>query len=148
MEAHAVVVHHIPGRARFLIHEKRGDERYFSDAAKSLGRFEKVKSTRVNATTGSITVEFAGDLQELVQEAAAQDLFVLSEAESAQRSSVFSKSTAPPINIVSGREITPMFMWGSVLIVLGLMQIFRGRLLPPALSIFWSALYAFQQSER
>jgi len=52
-----------------------------------------------------------------------------------------------PFNLVSGREITPMFMAGTLLAALGAAQTLRGKFLAPAVTVFWYAIQAFRQAE-
>jgi len=51
-----------------------------------------------------------------------------------------------PFRLVSGREINPMFMVGSALAIVGLVQTFRGKIVVPSVTAFWYALEAFRAS--
>jgi hypothetical protein len=147
MATRAVIVHQIPGRARLLLRDRRGDTAYFSDLSDSVGRFENVQSARTNPTTGSMTLEFIGDLQTLLQQAEESDLFTVAESVLPEsRPSSPASGRASPINLVSGRDVNRMFMVGSVLVVVGVIQTIRGELFPPAVSVFWMAAQAFRMA--
>jgi hypothetical protein len=145
MATNAVIVHRIPGRARLLVRDRRGDAAYFSDLSESFGRFENVQSARTNPTTGSVTLEFIGELGTLLKQAEDTDLLTVSESilhASPPSSSV--RPAASPITLVSGRDVNRMFMVGSVLLVVGVIQTIRGEWFPPAISVFWMAATAFR----
>jgi hypothetical protein len=147
MATTAVIVHQIPGRARLLVRGRRGDAAYFSDLSESFGRFENVQSARTNPTTGSITLEFIGDLEALLRQAEESDLLTITESvfpEGRPASPV--RARASPVNLVSGRDVNRMFMVGSVLVVIGVIQTIRGELFPPAVSVFWMAAQAFRMA--
>jgi hypothetical protein len=147
MATNAVLVHRIPGRARLLLHDRRGDAAYFSDLSESFGRIENVQSARTNPTTGSITLEFIGDLEALLKQAEESNLFTITESVLPQRRSSSPLSArASPVNLISSRDVNRMFMVGSVLVVIGVVQTIRGELFPPAVSVFWMAAQAFRMA--
>ncbi|MEN3292918.1 MAG: hypothetical protein V7642_2171 [Burkholderiales bacterium] len=160
MATSAVIAHQIPGRARLLVRDKRGDTGYFSDLSDSLGRFDGVQRTKTNPTTGSVTLEFIGDLQTLLKQAEDTDLLSITEnvlpdggperGPAGRRESRPSSQVRPmgyPINLVSGRDVNRMFIVGSVLLVIGVIQTIRGEWFPPAVSVFWMAATAFRMAE-
>jgi hypothetical protein len=148
MATNAVIAHRIPGRARLLVRDKRGNIGYFSDLSESLGRLEGVQRTKTNPTTGSITLEFLGDLETILQHAEDTDLLSITESVLPEGSpSSLVRPMAFPINLVSGRDVNRMFMVGSVLLVVGVIQIIRGEWFPPAVSVFWMAATAFRMAE-
>jgi hypothetical protein len=145
MATNAVIVHRIRGRARLLVRERRGDAAYFSNLSENFGRFENVQSARTNPTTGSVTLEFIGDLGALLKQAEDSDLLTVSESVlQARPPSSPVRPAASPINLVSGREVNRMFMAGCVLVVVGVVQTIRGEWFPPAVSVFWMAATAFR----
>lgn len=147
MATNAVIVHRIPGRARLLVRDRRGDATYFSELSESFGRFENVQSAKTNPTTGSITLEFIGDLEALLRRAEENDLLTITESvlpERAPSSPV--RWGASQVYLVSGRDVNRMFMIGSVLVVVGIIQTIRGEWFPPAVSVFWMAAEAFRMA--
>jgi hypothetical protein len=145
MATNAVIAHRIPGRVRLVIRERRGDVDYFADLSDRLTRFPSVQNSRVNATTGSIALEFAGSVEDILRQAEEEDLLSIIEGVTVD---VPLRSMIAPINLVSGREINRMFMVGSLLVVVGLIQTLRGEWFPPAFSVFWAAAEAFRLAER
>jgi hypothetical protein len=146
MATNAVIAHRIPGRARLLVRDKRGNIGYFSDLSESLGRLEGVQRTKTNPTTGSITLEFLGDLETILKHAEDTDLLSITESVLPERNPARGPEGSPsslvrpmafPINLVSG----------SVLLVVGVIQIIRGEWFPPAVSVFWMAATAFRMAE-
>jgi hypothetical protein len=156
MATNAVIAHRIPGRARLLVRDKRGDTEYFSDLSQRLGAFEGVQRAKTNPTTGSVTLEFIGDLETLLKRAEDTDLLSMTESVLPERPAGTSReSRSPPqlrpmgfpINLVSGRDVNRMFMVGSVLLVIGVIQTIRGEWFPPAVSVFWMAATAFRMAQ-
>ncbi|HEX7634565.1 MAG TPA: hypothetical protein VF427_04695 [Noviherbaspirillum sp.] len=151
MAAHAVVVHRIPGRVRLRIQDRRGNAAYFSNLSENLARFENVHNARANPVTGSIALEFAGSLDEVLRRAEKDDLLTIVEAVATDKNpftagaNAFSDA-APPVNLVSGHDMNRMFMVGLMLLAVSLIQAFRGQWFPPALSVFWYAWEAFSLS--
>lgn len=149
MATNAVIAHRLPGRVRLVIRERRGDADYFSDLSDRLGRYPNVRHTRVNPTTGSVALQFVGSLEDMLRRADQEDLFLIVEGTKADRHPrARGRSATAPVNLVSGREINRMFMLGSALVVVGVVQVLRGELFPPALSVFWTAAAAFRLAER
>lgn len=145
MSTRAVVVHRLPGRVRLSIPEKRGDGEYFKTLSRRLSGVEGVLGVKANALAGSIVLQFSGVLQEVLRRAGAPALFDLDGA--AQGAQAAPSALAwQPIHLVSGREITPMFMAGVLFSAIGLLQSFRGRLMVPAATAFWYATSTFQQA--
>jgi hypothetical protein len=152
MAFNAVVAHRTSGRVRLRIREKRGDEAFFFELSELLQEIDTVQAVRANAMTGSVVIEYAGDFDGLAELMKTRDIIVEKGQEPAAspvKESGTTRLSAPiPLNIVSGREITPMFMIGVLLAGVGVVQIFRGRVLVPAMSGFWMAMVAFCQSGR
>jgi hypothetical protein len=146
MSPSAVVVHQLPGRVRLSIPEKRGDGDYFRMLCQRLSGVDGVRSVKTNAVAGSILLQFNGVLQEVLRSAGAPGLFELDGAASAGARVPAPARAAPTINLVSGREITPMFMAGVLFSGIGLLQSLRGRLMVPAVTAFWYATSTFQQA--
>jgi hypothetical protein len=154
MCAQAVIAHQIPGRMRLLIPEKRGDAGYFENLLDEFSRVDAVQRAKVNPLTGSLTLEFTGDPGDILQHLGMAELVSagpdgqVDSVEGSVSSRVLGSPmpATSPVNLVSGREVNPMFMVGSALGVVGLMQTFRGQVLAPAISVFWYAIEAFRQS--
>jgi hypothetical protein len=132
-----------------VVHEKRGDESYFSELAESFRRFANIRSAKANPATGSVALEFIGDLEDILVKAQEDDLLsIIEEASKASRLAARKASTKSAIHLVSGRDINRMFMVGSLFLVVGTVQVFRRELFPPAVSVLWYAMQAFRLAER
>ncbi|MDC8756526.1 HMA2 domain-containing protein [Janthinobacterium fluminis] len=142
MSTNAVVVHQLPGRVRLSIPEKRGDDDYFRLLSRRFSGLEGVRNVKTNALAGSIVLEFNGHLQEVLRRAGAPALFDLDGAAGGMRPAL----PARPLNLVTGRELNPMFMAGVLFSAVGLLQSIRGRLMVPAVTAFWYATSTFQQA--
>lgn len=141
MAMDVVIAHRIPGRARLLIRKKRGDQEYFSRLSEKFSRIDEVHSVKANPLTGSIVLEFAGVLEEILKAARVPELF---ENDEELNLGHHHAGTFSPLHLVSGREINPMFMTGIAFLMIGMIQTFRGQWFPPALSVFWRATQAFR----
>lgn len=153
MAANAVVVHRIPGRVRLRIQDRRGDAAYFSNLSENLARFENVRNIRANPVTGSVAFEFAGDFDDVLRQTEEDDLLAIAAAAMTDEKPFGTAgmnafpTAVRPINLISGRDINRMFMLGSMLLAVALIQAFRGQWFPPAISLFWYAGEAFRLAE-
>jgi hypothetical protein len=149
MATNAVIVHQIPGRARLLVRDRRGDPAYFSGLSESFSRFENVRNARANPTTGSLVLEFTGDLEALLRQAEETDLLDIAQSVFPEaRPSARFHPKRPPLNLLSGRDVDRMFMVGWALLAIGVIQSIRGEWFPPAVSVFWMAATAFRIAEK
>lgn len=148
MAANAVIVHQIPGRIRMRISEKRGDDAYFSKLSEELAGIDTVCNVTTNAKTGSVVIEHFDGLHALVEKMHLHDLVIDIQQAQPEKHPVLALDSMEmkPLNIVSGRDLNPMFMIASLLAVIGVVQTVRGKILIPSVSAFWSALEAFRQS--
>lgn len=143
MTASAIVAHQLPGRVRLTIAAHRGDAGYFRQLAQRYAGVANVHAVRVNPAAASVVLEFDGNWQDLLQ--ASGDLLALeAHAPPAPASSPVDRE--PPFTLVTGREVTPMFMAGMLFSAIGLVQSLRGRLMVPAVTAFWYATSTFQQA--
>ena len=147
MATSAVIAHRIPGRVRLVVHSKRGDADYFSGLSQRLERFPKVQSARTNPVTGSVALNFIGDLTDILEQAQEEDLLtIMDDVKSAGKTQ--ERPVGAPLNLVGGRDFNRFFVMGAVLAAIGVFQVFRGDLFPPALAVFWFANDAFRLAEK
>jgi hypothetical protein len=141
----AVIVHQLPGRIRLRIPTMRGDAGYFSMLADSLGDVPGVQQVQTNPATASMVVRFAGDAERVLEQMRELGL----DPKIKERGNEITKRTGiGHIRLISGRDMNPMFMAGSALALLGLVQTFRGKIVVPSVTAFWYALEAFRASGR
>lgn len=140
----AIIAHQIPGRLRIRIPEHRGNTAYFSTLSEQLAEIEDVLSSRTNPSTGSILIQYSGDTEQLVQhlEERIPDLLI----EQNHRIKSSSPIGMQPFRLVSGRRISPMFMLGTALAAIGIIQTVKGKVAVPSITAFWYAIEAFRQS--
>jgi hypothetical protein len=149
MSTRAVVVHHIPGRVRVKIPEKRHDTGFFSTVKALLPVIEGVEEVETNPLTASVLIKFTGNLLDLFQKIREQipDIDIQSSAQASSRP-VATNMKLPVVNLVSGRNLNYMFMLGTLLAAAGLVQTARGKILIPAVGFFGYAADAFWRSGR
>lgn len=149
MPVQAEIAHALPGRIRLRLREKRGDAAYFASLSEEMSNCEGVELVKANAATGSILIEFSGRTEDLAVQLGQHGVSLLPPTASGaeQRPQPFpGNGNATPFHLVSNREINSMFMLGTALAVVGIVQTLRGKILAPSLSVLWYAMEAFRQS--
>lgn len=139
----AVVVHQIPGRVRMRIAARRGDAGYFSKLNDELRSIEGVRAVSTNHATSSVVLQHEGELRDLVARIRERNLDFSVKTDTAK---IPTYTGIRPVRIVSGRNINPMFMLGSTMIAMGVVQVLRGRIAVPAIASLWYAREAFRSS--
>ena len=152
MTAHAVIVHQLPGRLRLRLNQQRGDSAYFSALSENLARLDSVEQVKVNASTGSVVIEFSDTTEHLIQQLRQHDLSV----EKQDKKNTLHNRPVPgkggiasdtaPFHLVSNRDINAMFMVGTLFAAISVVQTFRGKILVPSLAALWCAIEAFRKS--
>lgn len=142
----AMVVHQLPGRIRLRIPAKRQDRGYFSMLSEHMEAIEGVRALRINPSTGSVTVQYDGDLDLLLQRMQERMPHLVVE-KSRPANSDSSYSIRRPFTLVSGRRLSPMLMMGTALAAVGIVQTLRGKIAVPSITAFWYAFEAFRQSK-
>lgn len=153
MRTRATVAHRIPGRARLLIAGQRGNQGFFDELSQRISAVEGVRRVRANPIAGTVVLEHDGTFEELMQRSGLHDVIEIAEgssgpphADAASAASVTAAYQARPLNLVSGRDLNPMFMAGAAFSLLALLQTFRGQVFVPAATAFWYAVTSFQQA--
>jgi hypothetical protein len=103
--------------------ERRGDVDYFSSSAARLAEFAGVLAVTPRAVTASLLIEHEGDFDAIAERARAAGLFAL--------------EPAPEEEGVAPRQAIPGL--AGVLGALAVVQLFRQRVLPPAITLLWYA---------
>ncbi len=146
MNPRASIAHHIPGRVRFAIVERRGDEQFFAMLSQRLSGIAHVHAVRSNAIAGSIVIEYSGALDELLQGAKVGEVLDLPERLGSAEVAADPADAKGGINLVSGVDLNPMYMAGVAFGMLAVVQALRGHVGVPAASAFWYAVATFQQA--
>lgn len=141
------LVHAGPGRLRIKLPECRDDRTYFAGAVEVFQKLPGVTSVQVSPLTGGLLLHHTGSAAALVQAATDSGLFRIDSLE----------PNRPPI----GREVMtrlgslnealsavfgrPVDIWSVAFIAfsgLALLQLARGRVMAPAITMVWYAVSA------
>ena len=122
----AVVVHAMAGRTRLRIEARRGDNAFFASIATGLSALQGVDHVGVRPLTGGVLIQHHLPLPQVAEAAARARLFTLAGSDAAR----------PPYRAAL---TDPRTMVAIGLGAFALLQLMRGRILPPAITL---ALYA------
>jgi neutral trehalase len=142
----AMLVHAIPGRMRMRIPAKRGNASFFSNLSDALHRIEIIHAVHANPSTGSVVVQHSENMYSLLQQIQEQVPSLVIENNQAKKGGTPLK--VRPFRVVTGRKLSPMFMVGTALTALGLVQTVRGNIAVPSITAFWYAFETFRQSRK
>jgi hypothetical protein len=150
MNPAGVLVHHVAGRTRFRIPEKRVDSGYFANVARQLAQCPGVLSVTASQVTGSVLVlHEAAEPDVLVAYARTFDLFDVPDSTPDAPG-----ATRPPAEIL-GHGLAQLDQWIrtqtgrrtdlrsvalTALVGAALWQTLRGQLLPAGATLIWYAL--------
>lgn len=124
----AHVVHRVPGRLRLRIHGKRGDQAWFDEAATTLAMLAGVDEVATSPRTGSIMLRHSRAAEDVLAAAVARGLFQLRDADLAEGSAADRlRSAAAGLTASEGLAL--------VLTLAALRQLWRGQILPPAVTL-------------
>lgn len=146
MPTRATIAHQIPGRIRLLIQSQRGNAGFFDQLVHRFSEVEGVRLARGNPTAGTLVIEYEGSLHELILRSGAQEVLELAATPAGASARQLVQGTDKPVNLVTGRELDPMFMAGTAFSLMALLQSLRGQVFVPAATAFWYAASTFQQS--
>lgn len=144
MSIRAHVVHAMPGRVRVRLPEHRGDTDLFARIEQHLAESELFDSVEANVLTGSLLLEFTGPLDELLEKLAGELPVEFELLPEAPAPALPPADMLDPLRLVSGRNMNPMMVAGTLFGAIGVVQAVRGRILMPALTAFWYATNAFR----
>ena len=141
----AVVAHHIGGRTRLRIPERRGDRSYFEALARTLEGCSGVDEVCVNPLTGSVLVFHHAALDSVWAHAEREGLFTRASSRQpvesvSERLDTATQQADAWLRSQAGRDADLRSVMLAALIVGGVWQTMRGQLLPPGASLLW---YAF-----
>lgn len=145
MKVRGQVVHQMPGRVRVRLPAHRGDNEFFSQVEQQLAASALAERVQVNPATASVLIEFSGPPDAFL----ASLPFELELASPAPPAALPAGAAAlDPLRLVSGRDLDPMFVAGTLFGAIGLVQAVRGEIMLPALSAFWYATNAFRLARK
>lgn len=143
MMPNAFITHDMRGRARIRIPSARGNAAYFERLDRQLAGVAGIDSLQANPVTGSILVLHREGLTGLLEQAARQNLFVIAPEKPGLLTSRVADRLSRADSSVQRATDGRMDLVGTVALGLtgvGALQMLRGSVLPPAVTLFW---YAF-----
>ena len=145
----ASICHASPGRLRLRVPGRRGDETYFERARDHLESLDGVKTLRVNPLTGSIIIEHDNlSIDALHDSAGRAGLFELQQDNVTREPAAPSSPAMTVFGVTGLSRLLPSMgetrnLLALVLVAMALLQLYRGRVMVPAMSLLW---YAFELS--
>jgi hypothetical protein len=124
----ARVVHRLPRRLRLRIEGKRGDEAWFDEAAAALAMVSGVEHVATSPRTSSIKLRHSRAGDDVLAAAAARGLFRLADGAPSEG------SAGDRLRAAAG-SFTASEGLAVVLTLAALRQVWRGQILPPALTL-------------
>lgn len=149
MTQKAYIVHHIPGRLRLRVPDRRNDTEFFQEVSTRLSACDSVREVVVNPVTAGILVYYEGDLPTLLMEAMGAGLMELANVKLGLPPLVpVAERLLGRLREVDGRilQATHGTVDGTTITVIGLLlagslQVLRGQVLGSAVPLLW---YAWQ----
>lgn len=149
MSAKAGIVHQTDGRVRLSIPERRGDALYFTALQDRFSGIGQVHRVSTNPVTGSVLLEFTGNLDEVMRAADGAAMFEFAAA--AKREDAGQRGAAPVTYTelmmrLRALNLSPMLLAAGIFTAMGVLQTMRGKVMIPAISAFWYAANAYRQA--
>ena len=142
----AHVGHSVPGRLRIKVPSKRSDAVYFAGIQDELSGCPGVLKVEVNALTGSVLLVHAGEPDTVGRFGEERDLFRLAAAPPSpplrERVSDSVARLNGGISLLLGGPVDWRTCAVLGLVGLGLVQLARGQILAPAVTLLWYAATA------
>ena len=144
----ARLCHVMPGRMRLQIPDRRHDTAFFAGIEQALSRCDGVYAVRANPLTAAVLVLHAGTVDAISDYARAQGLFALDPA-----ARVLPYGSGDRVRAVPRHRPAPSpgeqsdrraGMLSASMAGLGALQGLRGRVMPPAMTLFWYAYDAWR----
>jgi len=147
MKTSAHLHHRVPGRMRLRIPQRRGDLEYFTTLARELAQVAGVTRVECNPRTASVLVLHASDAADaILAQARARNLFEVADARA--ESATLAQHAGAGLRTLDGKlrsvtrgdiDMNSLILGGFV--TMGVVQLYRGHIVGPAVTLFW---YAYQ----
>lgn len=147
MSVRAQLAHVMPGRVRVRLPDFRGKAEALAVLEQQLVQSALFERVRANPATGSLVLEFKGSQQATLARLAEQFPIEL-EPDKPTAARRPAGPLADPLRLVSGRDVNPMLLAATLFSGIGMVQLFRGEIMLPALSAFWYAANAFRFAQQ
>jgi len=123
------------GRTRFRVPARRGDRDYFRRLAIELADCDGVLRVDASVKTGSVLLRHRSDLPTIARYAAEHELFAITD----QRLQTSREVANVVVSSAARIAGTPRLASATLLAGLGALQVMRGQILAPAVTLFWYA---------
>jgi hypothetical protein len=149
MSAKAHIAHQTDGRVRLSIPERRGDVHYFAALQDRFSGIGQVHRVSTNPVTGSVLLEFTGNLDQVMRAADGSGMVEFETA--AKRELAGRRGEAPAaytelmLRLRAG-NLNPMMLAAGMFAVVGVLQTMRGKVMVPAMTAFWYAANVYWQA--
>jgi hypothetical protein len=144
MTVRVQIAHAMPGRVRVRLPQCRGDEELFAVLERQLHGSRLFHDVKGNPATGSLVLQYSGTLEDVIELLKKELPFELQLEQGQAPPKANLEAVLDPLRLVSGRDVNPMFVAGTLFAAIGLVQALRGQIMLPALSAFWYASSAFR----
>lgn len=146
MSPTAHICHAVPGRIRFRIPNKRRDTAYFYRLHEKFSSVQCIEQVNVNPLTGSLLLQYSGDLQRIMEQIKQYRLFDVvsksprNEDSLAERTSASLQALNEQIRARSAGELDFWSLVFLTLIGMSVVQLVKGNIVVPATTLLWYAL--------
>jgi hypothetical protein len=145
----AQVAHRLPGRLRIRVPDRRGDRDWAAAAVAGLAACPGVRAVRARALTGSLVIDYDGDVADVARFAARHGLFVLASPEAGEPTlldqlNLQTMQLNAAMQRFAGGGADLWLSLSFVCFTLALVQVQRGNLMGPATSLAWAGLSALR----
>jgi hypothetical protein len=144
MTVRVQIAHAMPGRVRVRLPQCRGDAELFAVLERQLHESRLFHDVKGNPATGSLVLQYSGTLEDVLELLKKELPFELQLEPGQAPPKANLEAVLDPLRLVSGRDVNPMFVAGTLFAAIGLVQALRGQIMLPALSAFWYASSAFR----
>jgi hypothetical protein len=142
----AVLVRSSSGRARLHIDARRGDDRFFSDAANVLAEHPAVREVRASSRAGSMLILHSGELAPILAHAESRALFDVDTHPTPPMRRL--RDSIDVLDEAIAKQTDDSLNLGKVMFVAllgaGFWQVRKGYVLPAGLTVFNYALKALE----
>jgi len=141
---HAFISHRIPGRLRIRIPAMRHQELYFERVRQQMVKIPGLHRLTTNTRTGSVLLEFTGDLEGIDDWGRKLDLFELGDRPYPHALSEWLHNIPHRpenlLKVVTDGRIDVAGLTALALTGLGIRQIMQGQALPAGYSLIWDGI--------
>ncbi len=140
----AQICHHIRGRVRLRIPDRRGDIDYFTLLQQKFASLDGVQLANVNPSTASLLIGHSLGMDRLADYARAENLFDLTTNPPVTPLAdlIFGQASSidQQLQVLSFGGVDLRSLGFLVLLSLAFVQILRGQFFAPAVTLLWNAL--------